>query len=77
MSADNLTLQVLAAPVLVLSTSPLLLQNSGAQCMFLYPWDQSHHLYFYYWKVKEKMELSEFVLLKFGVSHGVDFWSKI
>lgn len=42
----------LAAPVLVLSASPIALDLWSS----LYLWDKSHHLYFYYCKVKEKIE---------------------
>lgn len=39
--------------------------------------DQSHHLYFYYCKVKDKMELSEFVLLMRGVAAELTFGAKL
>lgn len=85
MCAENLTLQVLAAPVLLLSVSPIALElwcsihvlSLMLNTCSLYLWDQSHNLYFYYCKVKEKMELSEFVLLKCEVAMELTFGAKL
>lgn len=41
-----------------------------------YLWGQPHHLYFYYCKVKENPEFSEFVLLMCGAAMELNFGAK-